>query len=235
MSQIFLSFEANSGDYLTKMIGKSDQKGVSAVGSLFSDSLLEQVHALHDQERQLKLLFDVLRDNSLLFIGCGFPDWLQRFLVRVIVNGRPEDRGTLELFIADQLEHDAELARFLERYCGDTFLNAEPTTFVAKLHRHWQLRNPLGKTSKTPAHTPTKIEAGAVFLSFASVDREMVRGLKERLHQAGLDVGFDERNIEQGEVWKKEIQHNINRCSFFLPCISQAAAGKKEGYFRDEW
>ncbi len=38
--QIFRSFEANSGDYLTKMIGKSDQKGFSAVGSLFSDSLL---------------------------------------------------------------------------------------------------------------------------------------------------------------------------------------------------
>ncbi len=40
MSQIFRSFEANSGDYLTKMIEKSDQKGLPAVGSLFSDSLL---------------------------------------------------------------------------------------------------------------------------------------------------------------------------------------------------
>ena len=40
LSQIFRSFEANSGDYLTKMIGKSDQKGFSAVGSLFSGRLL---------------------------------------------------------------------------------------------------------------------------------------------------------------------------------------------------
>ncbi|MCP5085407.1 MAG: hypothetical protein GY952_01170, partial [Rhodobacteraceae bacterium] len=40
MSQILRSFEANSGDYLTKMIGKSNQKGFSAVSSLISGSLL---------------------------------------------------------------------------------------------------------------------------------------------------------------------------------------------------
>ncbi len=83
--------------------------------------------------------------------------------------------------------------------------------------------------------TPTRFEAGAVFLSYSRVDVEVVRGLKERLDRAGLDVWFDERNLEQGEDWNAEIQRNINRCSFFLPCISQAAAEKKEGYFRNEW
>ncbi len=212
--------------------------GLAGTGNEFAvteEDYLEQVHALHDQERQPKLLFDALRDNSLLFIGCGFPDWLQRFLVRVIANGRPEDRGTLEIFIADQLEHDVELARFLERYCGDTFLSTKPTAFVAELHQRWQQRNPPGGASETPPPTPAKIEAGAVFLSFSRIDKEVVRGLKERLDRAGLDVWFDERDLEQGVAWDKEIQRNINRCAFFLPCISQAAAGITESYFRSEW
>ncbi len=212
--------------------------GLSDTGNEFAvteEDYLEQVHALHDQERQPKLLFDALRDNSLLFIGCGFPDWLQRFLVRVIANGRPEDRGTLAIFIADQLEHDVELARFLERYCGDTFLNTEPSAFVAELHQRWQQRNPPGGASEAPAPTSAKIETGAVFLSYSRIDKEVVRGLKEHLDRAGLDVWFDERNLEQGEDWNAEIQRNINRCAFFLPCISQAAAGITESYFRSEW
>ena len=41
--------------------------------------------------------------------------------------------------------------------------------------------------------------------------------------------------MKQGVVWDKEIKRNISHCSFFLPCISKAAAGVAEGYFRSEW
>lgn len=182
------------------------------------------------------MLFDALRENSLLFIGCGFPDWLQRFLVRVIANGRPEDRGTLAIYIADrQLEQDPDLARFLARYCGSTYLNADPTAFVAELHQRWQVRNPPRARHTAPAQGLASMEPGAVFLSFSSVDRKLVRNLRESLDRAGLDVWFDERDLEQGVVWDAEIQRNINRCSFFLPCISQAAARVSEGDFRSEW
>ncbi len=87
MSQIFRSFEANSGDYLTKMIGKSDQKGFSAVGSLFSDRLLGRVRrrlselleqgALTARERAeasdvLGELGDARFDADLYYLPCRY-------------------------------------------------------------------------------------------------------------------------------------------------------------------
>ena len=118
--------------------------------------------------------------------------------MRVIANGRPEDRGTLETFIADrQLQQDPDLSRFFERYCGDTCLNADPTAFVAELHQRWQARNPPGEIADVAAHSKPNMAPGAVFLSFSSVDRELVRSLKERLDRARLDVWFDERDLKQ--------------------------------------
>jgi hypothetical protein len=77
--------------------------------------------------------------------------------------------------------------------------------------------------------------SGAIFLSFASEDREAARNLKTVLENAGLDVWFDEGSIPPGAIWDREIQVNIRRCALFVPLLSQSAAQRLEGYFRREW
>jgi len=45
--------------------------------------MLEFLHHMQSRSAATEHLFDALRDNHLLFIGCAFPDWLSRFLLRI--------------------------------------------------------------------------------------------------------------------------------------------------------
>ncbi len=112
MSQIFRSFEANSGDYLTKMIGKSDQKGFSAVGSLFSDSLLgedavlnylSQAEIVHMSTIVMGELFAGFRGGNKYETNVNY---LKQFLAKPTVMETSLSRETAEIFgeIKDNLK-----------------------------------------------------------------------------------------------------------------------------------
>jgi hypothetical protein len=47
------------------------------------EDLLEFLYHMQSKTVAAEHLFDALRDNHLLFIGCSFPDWLSRFLLRI--------------------------------------------------------------------------------------------------------------------------------------------------------
>ena len=82
-----------------------------------------------------------------------------------------------------------------------------------------------------------KMQAGAVFLSYASEDRPAVILIRDALEQAGIDVWFD-RNPEAlriGENFENKIKTNIDQCSLFLPIISQNTLTPKPRFFRTEW
>ena len=46
--------------------------------AICDEDLLEFLHAMQDRQRQPKTLFDELRGNHLLILGCNFGDWLAR-------------------------------------------------------------------------------------------------------------------------------------------------------------
>ena len=50
--------------------------------AICDEDLLEFLHAMQDKQRQPKMLFDELRGNHLLILGCGYGDWLARFFLR---------------------------------------------------------------------------------------------------------------------------------------------------------
>ena len=62
--------------------------------------MLEYSFALHTKIAPANVL-DALRNSHLLFIGCGFPDWLARFFVRTVVGQRLIERKDQVRFIAD--------------------------------------------------------------------------------------------------------------------------------------
>lgn len=81
------------------------------------------------------------------------------------------------------------------------------------------------------------MESGAVFLSYASEDRPAVMLIRDALEQAGIDVWFD-RNpdaLRAGEDFELKIRSNIDKCSLFIPIISQHTLTPKPRFFRTEW
>jgi TIR domain len=75
----------------------------------------------------------------------------------------------------------------------------------------------------------------AVFLSYASADREAARILKDAMPTFGLEVWYDESELGGGEAWDQKIRKQIRECDYFMPLISAQTEARHEGYFRREW
>lgn len=208
----------------------------SAEYAVTEEDTLELLYSLQSENRP-KILFDELRKNHLLFLGCSFPDWLERFFVRTITNVRLlNSRETSQLIADTCTQNDHRLALFLRHYQAEIFSSGDAAKFVDELYCLWSERNPtLGTGINILPVDCQKMEPGAIFLSYARQDQEAVRALKDALENAGLDVWFDEGKLQPGAAWDREIKNNIRRCSLFLPLISRNAQKRVEGYFRREW
>lgn len=77
--------------------------------------------------------------------------------------------------------------------------------------------------------------AKAVFLSYASQDKEAARKICEALRAAGLEVWFDENELRGGDAWDQKIRKQIKECALFVPLITPNTNARPEGYFRLEW
>jgi TolB-like protein/Tfp pilus assembly protein PilF len=75
----------------------------------------------------------------------------------------------------------------------------------------------------------------AVFLSYASQDREAAQKICEALGAAGVEVFLDQSELRGGDVWDHKIRREIHDCALFIPLISASTASRQEGYFRLEW
>lgn len=75
----------------------------------------------------------------------------------------------------------------------------------------------------------------SVFLSYASEDRPAARSIKDFLSTFGLDVWYDENELDGGDAWDRKIRQQIRECDYFMPMISANTQARLEGYFRREW
>jgi TolB-like protein/tetratricopeptide (TPR) repeat protein len=75
----------------------------------------------------------------------------------------------------------------------------------------------------------------AVFLSYASQDKEAALNLCNALRATGVEVWFDQSELRGGDVWDASIRKQIKACALFVPIISHNTHDRVEGYFRLEW
>lgn len=231
-------FETSGKTVVYQTFGRLESKTDYA---LTDEDTLEVLHRLQDRERRPQHLFDELRARHLLFVGCGVPDGLARFLLRTLTNERLAQSASV-VKIADSLAvADAELAFFLDQ-CrkAEVFGLGDVVDFVDRLHRKWMADNaergearegaPPAARSKT---TPSP-ERGSVFLSYKRADEVAVDRLRQSLENAGIKVWIDRSEIRGGADWYTEITRNIKDCILFLPCISQNAQ-VAEGMLVKEW
>jgi hypothetical protein len=77
---------------------------------------------------------------------------------------------------------------------------------------------------------------GAIFISYATEDIEAASTLFAGLREiVGDDVWFDKVALTAGDEVQQTILNAVQRCSLFLPLLSDNAQARTEGYFRLEW
>lgn len=205
------------------------------------EDLLEFVHALQDKQRQPLRLFDELRASHLLFLGCGFGDWLLRFFLRTARGLELSQKRKRWDVLADvRSSRDPALAMFLSSFSTDTkMLDMPAAQFVTELAKRWNKANPPTKVDAESRATAgdTGPRDGAVFVSYASENRAAAERLTEGLRAARLEVWLDKNALQVADDWERSIQRGIERCALFLPVISRESLSdaNRRRYFWGEW
>jgi hypothetical protein len=141
----------------------------------------------------------------------------------------------MDVFVDSGTREDLALVSFLQSYKTRTevFDTGTAVEFVDELHRRWTARAPL----VPPAGAPPKplVREGAVFLSYASEDRDVAQQICKSLEQAGLEVWFDRHDLDPGDDFERKIRFTIEACSLFVPVLSKSCLKRNRRFLQLEW
>jgi len=170
-------------------------------------------------------IVNALKNKSLLFLGCSFPDWMIRFALRLISNEPLHDWGSKRTIIVvnDPSDLRNEQNSFLKNYDVITY-EGSTSEFVNELSSQWKKRNPhAGKTK-------------SIFLSYTRADMQAVESMKKGIEQIGnVTCWYDKRELEPGDDWREKIVVNIRKADLFMPLISANSLEHEDGYVQKEW
>lgn len=230
----------SKGSFVFQILGRAS---ASSDFGLTEGLVLEQMHDLMvGTGRPIKLIRH-LQENHLLVLGVSFPDWLSRFLLR-LARSKPlwDARNTSEV-IAER-GADQSLSLFLKRFSPDhshLFAGDDPVAFVRELHARWTERHPPNGDEFPPPgeieSSPTPINPGSIFISYAKEDRSKAMALKAKLEAHQLEVWIDERlqmGAQNSPHWPI-IERNIRESCAFVAVLSQNTLGDTPRAFRREW
>ena len=200
------------------------------------EDILEWVSALQSPNKRPERLFDELGRNHLLVLGCDFPDWLARFVLRTTKNSKLSvERDFSEYLVDGHVQATDPLVVFLSNYSrGTQILPQDPAAFVAEFERRWQVRNVNDEQPAWHTSIQESAPAGSVFISYASEDRSAALRLAEDLQAQGLPVWLDRQQLDWGSDYTARIQRAIGQCALFVPVLSRHAE-QRVGFFRREW
>lgn len=202
-----------------------------------AEDLLEFVHAIQGKRRPKQLFYE-LGKNHLLILGANFPDWLARFFLRTAKGRRLSDtRAVLEIVADGRSRSDQSLVLFLKNFSNHTkVFEKGAVEFVGELWQRWRKRHPDSEVESAAAFSPpANMQPGAVFISYASQDRPAVRKLCAAFKQAGIDIWFDQNNLDGGDAWWRKIKKGIETCACFVAVLSHTTRNRLEGVYRKEW
>jgi hypothetical protein len=172
-------------------------------------------------------LFQKLKSSSLLFLGCGYDDWLFRFFIRTVTNQPYESlkkdqtcNFVEDNFLNNKRDPFRELPRFLNNYETEVFYSSAGTDFVDMLFKEVEENYPDGIISSSEVIAPLKSPVIA-FISFEGNDRLLARKLAKNLGKDGIGVWLDEREFKGGDDVDKKILNAIDQCPAFIPLISK--------------
>ncbi len=166
-------------------------------------------------------LFQKLQSSSLLFMGCGYDDWLFRFFIRSVATKPYEIFGSSQTreFVGENFSNNKkdpfqELPRFLKDHQVEVFYSGAGMDVVDLLLE--KLENDSPENILQPCDFP-----GHVFISFEGTDRNAAGRLAAHLRKNNIDVWLDESKFKGGDKVDDTIIKAINKCPVFVPLISR--------------
>ena len=183
--------------------------------------------------------FQALKEKSLLFVGCGYDDWLFRFFIRTIANEPYQTSSDLPTrrFIADNFDsfNSGELACFLNSYNSEVFFSSAGKSFVDILFDEIYKRHPRDIIQEDEFPVPD-----TALISFHGDNRQAARQLASNLKNDGINVWMDEFELKPGDPVAETIVKAVEKCPAFIPLISEEAKQFQENqsilkYHIREW
>jgi hypothetical protein len=196
---LFGTHDEEKGDYVL-----TDADHIELIYDLF----------LYEKEKFSNLL-SFLNQGDLLFLGCNFPDWFFRFLIRVCVGDRLDRLDKILTIkrntVIDTLKLvDNSRTIFIDQY-GIRELDMDCNLLVDKLYDAMKERNCIPAQRQSNNH---------VFISHCRADTEFAKKVAKQLAEKFIEYFLDIRDLEVGDDLGSVIQEEIDRCCLFIPIVS---------------
>lgn len=227
---------------LLYLFGKSRPTPLFAI---HDEDLLEYAHnIIAGGSHAPKKFMGVLQECSLLLIGCNFPDWLSRFILRATRKGRFADSVGRREWLVECLGQEDPFVGFLGQYSPETevLTSVEPAQFVNELFERWSAQNPpeADRAAAPPvAEPPAPRDNTLFFISYSrATDQESARALHQALISIGVaenQIWFDTQALEPGDTYTRGIIDGIRNSRYFLPLVSHAATAREQAFVFREW
>jgi hypothetical protein len=193
--------------------------------ALSEDDMLEYTGYFKEKLENTTNIINALKNKNLLFIGCSFPDWMVRFVLRFLTNEPLSEWGNKRtiIMVHDQAPIRDSQSEFLRNHNVVTY-EGNTADFVNELSARWNNKKPQSSKPKT------------IFLSYTIKDKTAVETLKRSIESIGnINCWYDKREIAAGDDFKTEIAKNIRSADLFIPLISENSLLHKDGYVQLEW
>lgn len=231
-----------------------DRPGEVYVLYLFGKSLSVPMCAIHEEDI-LEYAHDIIASHSLvpnqflneleklnlLLIGCNFPDWLSRFVLRLLRNVRLSGQKSRREWLVEELKAEDTLTCFLRSYSTETEVLSQlpPLQFVEELHSRW-LAARGGSAAGTPSPGNSTPRPSTLFFISYSRKTDLPQAEKFFNFLIGLGVSeneiwFDRQTIDPGQDFGNRILEGIEGCRYFLPLVSVEAVSREEAFVFREW
>lgn len=223
--------------YLYQLLGDQEAR-LCRDFAVWEEDLMEFVCGLLEHSDELKNLFAVLRERSLLFLGAPADDWTVRFLLRVVrgerLSGRKRDQ-TSE-YIADHSFGAATVLYFDQAVQTTRLVTGSPADFVSDLFARWQQAYGVEQDDRRFLESlPAEMPNGAVFISYANEDLATALDLARALSAEGVPIWIDRRHLQAGERYDEKLEAAVKlRSSLFLALVSPASESSPERYVQKE-
>jgi TIR domain/SIR2-like domain len=206
---------------------------------VWEEDALEFVCALGQQMREMHNLASELKERALLILGLNFSDWLVRFFLRVAKQRPLSQRGQERTeYLAEgrpELLPESMVLFFGTLTKSIQIIQCDPVKFSAELARRWHERNPVSSQTSRASGPPPRMPRGAIFISYAREDVQVVWKMKQQLEEGGCVVWFDLERLKPGDHWSGELEDEVSkRCSLFISVISRTTETESEAYYHKE-
>jgi hypothetical protein len=223
--------------YLLYLFGKSRSAPMFAI---HDEDLLEYAHNVIAQGSQVPTAFlGELQQRNLLLIGCNFPDWLARFVLRSFTQRRLSEKDR-RAWMIEPLQPDENLTIFLQRYGKEIEVLSQdpPEVFVAELHERWVAAHGPG-AQDGPVEEKSPPRGAMFFISYSRpTDGLQASSMYEALLKQGVteaEIWIDRGKIDPGANYERKILDGIHSCRYFLPLISRGVNAREQGFVFREW